>query len=281
MNGIIRVFARRTSYTPDDDMAFFGMPPGPWLMPEHEEVHVSCTFTWDKAYAEELAFQWEGRTNKPVKLGGPAFGSPVDTLTPGMYVKKNIVFTTRGCNNQCPHCLVPKTEGRLRELPIHPGNIIQDNNFLQASKSHKDKVFDMLRVQKGVCFKGGLQADLIDNHFIGNITSLRIKELWLACDDDDALQSFKEAAEKLARAGFNRNKIYCYALIGDDMRKNEARLQEIYHAGAMPFAMLYRDFGNKKTAYEGDWERFARQWQRPAAIKAHVERGTSYRDFST
>jgi hypothetical protein len=292
MNGIIRVFPRRTSYTPDDGYAFVGLPPAPWFIPEHKEVHVSCVFTWDKSHCEELARQWEFVTDKPVKLGGPAFGSPSEDFTPGMYIKKNIVFTTRGCNNQCPWCAVPRIEGSLKELPVHQGNIIQDNNFLQANRAHKDKVFDMLRTQRGICFKGGLSVDLIDDRFISSITSLRISELWLACDTAAALPKFKKAAAKLVKAGFSRDKIKCYALIkgqGHDnpkceaifMDRAEARLREIYHAGAMPFAMLYRGFTDDKTKYSKDWERFARQWQRPAAIIAHMEKGTSFKDFST
>ncbi|MCL2215424.1 MAG: hypothetical protein FWB91_00255 [Defluviitaleaceae bacterium] len=280
MNGIIRVFPRRTSYTPEDEYAFIGSPPDKkYLIPEHREVHVCCVFTWDKTLCEELAHKWWLITNKPVKLGAPAYGSPADDFIPGMYIKPNIVFTTRGCNKNCGFCSVPRIEGRLRELPIQPGNVIQDNNFLQASRTHKDKVFAMLRSQAGICFKGGLAVELINSHFIDNVTSLRIDELWLACDSDDALPGFKAAAEKLTKAGFNREKIRCYALIGDDMDKNEARLQEIYHAGAMPFAMLKRDFTKTKTRYEPDWNKFARQWQRPPAIEAHMKRGTSYKDF--
>lgn len=182
---IIRVFPRKTSYTPDDEYAFVGMPQ--MLLPEHDEVHISCTFTWDKDYAEELAFQWEGRTNKPVRLGGPAFQSKAEDFIPGMYIKRNIIFTTRGCNNNCPWCCVPKLEGKLKELPIVPGNWIQDNNFLQSSKRHKERVFEMLKTQHGICFKGGLETDLIDDHFIAGLQDIgtqRIKELWLACDTD-------------------------------------------------------------------------------------------------
>ena len=47
MNRIIRVFCRQTSYTPTDDMAFVGPPPGLFI-PEHDEIHISCTFTWDR-----------------------------------------------------------------------------------------------------------------------------------------------------------------------------------------------------------------------------------------
>lgn len=277
---IIRVFPERTSYTPDDDYVFIGMPP--FIIPEHDEVHISCTFTWSKAYAEDLAYQWEGRTSKPVKLGGPAFSSPSEDFVQGRYLKKNIIFTTRGCNNNCPWCIVTKLEGKLKEMPICEGNIIQDNNFLQASRSHKNKVFDMLRTQKQICFKGGLEVDLIDDHFIQNITSLRIKELWLACDTTARLPAFKKACEKLKKAGFSRDKIKCYALsYGNDMKADEERCRQIYEAGAMPFMQLYRDFTETKTKYPVEWNRFARQWQRPAAIKAHMEQGTKYSDYAT
>ena len=273
---ILRVFPKRTSYTPTDDLAFVGMPPLPFLIPEHDEVHVSCTFTWDMDEAEELAFQWEAVTNKPVKLGGVAYHSPCDGFVEGMYVRKGIVFTSRGCNNNCPWCGVRAIEGTLKELPVQEGNIIQDNNFLQCSRKHKDKVFEMLRKQRGICFRGGLETDLIDDHFIENITSLRIAELWLACDTDAQLPRFKEACAKLTKAGFNRNQIKCYSLIGHDMEKEEQRNREIFRAGAMPFSQLERDFSRTKTVYSKEWNAFERTWQRPAGTVAHmraVEKG--------
>ena len=251
MKRIIRVFVRRTSYTPTDELAFVGMPPG-LILPEHDEIHVSCTFTWDMDEAEELAYQWEGVTNKPVKLGGPAYHSPVDGFEPGMYVRKGIIFTSRGCNNNCPWCGVRQIEGTLRELPITPGNVIQDNNFLQCSRAHKDKVFEMLKTQRGIC------------------TSLRIAELWLACDTDAQLPRFRKACEKLTAAGFDRNKIKCYSLIGHDMEAEEQRNREIFRCGAMPFSQLERDFSRKKTQYSKEWKAFERTWQRPAATVAHM-----------
>ena len=127
---IIRVFPRKTSYTPEDEYCFFDFPPIPEMIPEHDEIHVSCTFTWDRPMARELAFQWETATDKPVKLGGVAFGSQTEEFVQGMYLKPNIVFTTRGCNNHCPWCIVPEREGKLRQFENIPaGNIIQDNNF--------------------------------------------------------------------------------------------------------------------------------------------------------
>ena len=295
---IIRVFPRKTSYTPDDDYVFIGEPPG-LFVPDHDEVHISCVFTWDKPFCEYLKFQWEAHTDKPVKIGGPAYINTswlhqtarraasalrlphTKSFTPGMYVKHGIVFTSRGCNNKCPWCCVKKREGRLIELPIVEGNIIQDNNFLQCSQEHKIRVFEMLKTQKGICFKGGLQANLIDEHFLENITQLSIKELWLSCDTDNALPGFLEATEKLRAAGYTREHIHCYVLIGDDMDANEQRLQAVYNAGAMPFAQLYQPISDSKLEYSAEWRKFLRKWSRPAATKAHVERGTDMKDYNT
>lgn len=269
MKRIVRVFCRRTSYTPDDEMAFVGPPPR-LFVPEHDEIHISCTFTWDKPLAEDLAYQWEGVTNKPVKLGGPAYESPAEEFIPGMYVKKGITFTSRGCNNACPWCMVHRVEGPLREIPITPGNIIQDNNFLQCSRAHKSKVFDMLRTQRGICFRGGLETDLVDDHFVDACRGLRIAELWLACDTDAQLPRFRKACEKLVNAGFTRHQIKCYSLIGHDMEAEEQRNREIFRCGAMPFSQLERDFSEEKTEYSKEWRAFERTWQRPAATVAHM-----------
>lgn len=265
---IIRVFPYRTSFTPADPYVFIGYPT--FLIPEHDEVHVSCTFTWDEAKCEELAFQWEGFTNKPVKLGGVAYGSPCEDFVQGMYVKPNIIFTSRGCNNNCPFCIVPRNEGRLRELPICQGNIIQDNNFLQCSRSHKEKVFEMLKTQRGIEFRGGLEAGLIDDHFVENVRGLHIKRLWLACDSEDTIPEFKKAMAKLKDV-FPRDKISCYCLsYGRNMEKDEARALTIYEEGAMPFVQLYQRPTDTKTKYSKEWNEFQRNWSRPAIIKNHV-----------
>lgn len=279
---ILRVYPKKTSYTPVDPLVYYPrivQSPMWGLFPEFDEIHISCSFTWDKKFCEDLAYQFRSTQDKPVKLGGPGFGSEVTDFIQGLYLKPNIVFTSRGCNNNCPWCIVPKIEGELKEIPICQGNVIQDNNFLQTSRRHKDKVFEMLKNQKRIQFKGGLEADLIDDHFVDSVRGLSIDELWLACDTDGAFNNFEKAAVKFARAGFTREHIKCYALIDGDISKNEERLQKIWHAGAMPFAQLYRDFTDKKTKYSKEVEKFARSWQRPAAINMHMKKGTDFRNY--
>jgi len=271
---ILRVFPRRTSFTPTDAMTIINEPPS-LFVPEHDEIHISCVFTWDKPRTEWLKYQWEAVTDKPVKLGGPAYDSPCEDFTPGLYVRHGVVFTSRGCNNNCPWCLVPQREGKLKELPICAGNIIQDNNFLQCSKAHKNMVFEMLKTQKKISFRGGLDSRLIDDHFVEAVRRLRIDSLYLACDSAAAFAPLRTAIRKLQSAGFTREKLYVYVLVGQDMEREEALLTEIYRLGAKSFAQLYRG-ANGKPEYDTNWKRFQRQWSRPAATRAHCERGTNY-----
>jgi hypothetical protein len=54
---VIRVFPRRTKATPTDPLA---VTRGPELLDEADEIHVSVTFSWDRAIAERLAEEWPG-----------------------------------------------------------------------------------------------------------------------------------------------------------------------------------------------------------------------------
>ena len=261
---LIRVFPHKTSMTPRDDYAFVGDPP--MLRPDGEEVHVSCAFTWDIPEAERLAKAWG--QYYPVKIGGPAYGSPVNGFVPEQYVRKGVTFTSRGCDNQCPWCLVPKTEGKLRELPIVEGHIVQDNNLLACSRGHIERVFEMLRTQHGVVFAGGLDVRLMPDWVIDGIRSLRLDQLFVACD---TLPSICHVQATIKRLRLPRDKVRCYVLIAfdpaetvDDARE---RLMEVYRAECLPFAQLYQP-PDRYIKYPHEWRALVRTWSRPAAMKA-------------
>ncbi len=262
---IIRVLPRRTSYTPTDPMAFVGAPP--LWRPEADEVHISCTFTWQKERAQELAQAWR-QFYPVVKVDGPAFGHAGFEFTPGLYVKQGATFTSRGCNNRCPWCLVPEREGRIRLLPIAPGHIVQDNNLLQTGREHMAQVFAMLRSQRHAGkFVGGFQADLVDDWVAEELRGLRIEEVWLAADHDGALRPLEKAVKRLSF--LPRDKLRCYVLLaygGDTLAQGEARLRRVYEIGCLPFGQLYQP-ADKYIEYSHEWRSFARTWSRPAAMK--------------
>lgn len=265
MNGIIRVFPRRTSLTPTDDMVFIGEPP--MIRPEAKEVHVSCTFTWDKPKAEHLAQAWQ-QYYPVVKLGGPAYNDCLEYFKPGMYIKQGVTFTSRGCNNCCPWCLVPKREGGLKQIKNFPaGNIIQDNNFLQCDHEHRDKVYSMLRTQKHIDFTGGLDARLLTAYDVEQLRSLRIYQMFFASDTTGSLKPLIQAGELLK--DFPRDKKRCYVLIafnGQTLDQAKEHLQNVWQAGFMPHSQLFQP-PDKFIQYSKAWRGLARRWSRPAIMR--------------
>jgi hypothetical protein len=256
-NEIIRVFPRRTSYTPDDDMVFIGRPP--LMRPEAKEVHISCTFTWDKPVVEDLAEDWSNYYSN-VTLGGPAYDDEGEFFTPGMYVKKGVVVTSRGCPNKCWYCFVPKREGALRLLPVVDGYDIIDNNLLACPEYHITKVLDMLERQGRACrFGGGLEARLLTEEFVWRLSKIGLQQAFFAYDRPGDVEACRQAFAMMREAGFSRQKICCYVLVGyrgDTQAEALKRLEWVKTQGATPFAMYYQTKGAV----------FVKQWIRPAAI---------------
>lgn len=269
---IARVFPTKTSMSPKDKDAYFGLPP--LYCPSYNEVHISVVFTWDKKKARHYAndWQWYGK----VMIGGPGWQAPLSgpgEFTPGLYLKKGIVITSRGCPNKCDFCLVPRSEGPIRELKIHEGNNIADNNLLACSKEHIKKVFKMLQGRKGIKFSGGFQASLVSDEIIEQLKDLSIKYIWLAYDSEYSKDTVQKAADKL-RKHFTREQLRCYVLIGkhgDTLEKAETRLKEAWAMGTIPFAMRYRkpvdNFNESYVFRQREWNLLQHVWTQPREIK--------------
>ena len=257
--------------SPDGEHVYFGLPP--LLTPIYEEIHISVCFTWDVTKAEALAYQWQPYGK--VRIGGPAVDEePPGEFEPGKYIKEGVTITSRGCPNNCTWCLVPHREGKIRELQIKPGRIVQDNNLLACSKTHIRKVFEMLRMQKQIEFAGGFEAGRVTGSVVEELRGLSIKHIWLAFDHPNNAKTVQSAVERLSKY-FKRDKIRCYVLIGfvdDTLEKAEERLRWVYDIGALPFAMRYRraaaDFKDSFLFTDREWNLLTRQWSRPAIMKS-------------
>ena len=257
---IARVFPSKTSMCPMDKDAYFGEPD--FMTPLYDEVHISVSFTWDILKAQKLADAW--RSHGKVKIGGPAIDGESDLpFQAGLYLKHGVTITSRGCPNKCSFCRVRKG---LIEFDTFPeGNIVQDNNILACSDRHWDKVMAMLKKQRRIEFKGGLEKYRITPKVAEDLRSLSISTLWLACDQPNGIAPLRKAVGLLKKAGFTRSHIYCYVLIGDNARENIHRLKEVWDIGAMPFAQLF-----KPGEYTNGWKRFQRRWSRPVITRSRM-----------
>lgn len=272
MTRLIRVFPRRNKATPDDDLARFGPPD---LFDEADEVHVSVTFTADKAIAERLAEQW--RHVAPTKIGGVAYGDDSLEFIPGRYVKPGYTITSRGCPRRCWFCGVWKKWPTVNPLPIYDGWNILDDNLLAAPRWHVEAVFEMLRRQgRRVAFTGGLEALSLQDYQVDLLASLKPRpSMFFAYDPGDEFETLRSAASRMLEAGFTTasHRLRVYVLIGfpkDTFDLAEKRLLQMVSIGFTPHAMLWLPETPSQEKYRPDpaWRAFQRRWVRPAIIHA-------------
>lgn len=261
---MIRVFPRRTKWTPIDELAFIGGVP--LVRPSDQPVRISVTFTWDISYSKYLYNQW-AQCYSDVKIGGPAFDDHGGEFIPGRFIKEGVTITSRGCFKRCGWCFVPKREGKIREIEIKDGHIIQDNNLLACSRKHIEAVFDMLRKQKKSAeFKGGLDTTLLQDWHIDLLKTIKFKEVWFACDTTGGMRWLKRASNMLKE--IPRYKKYCFVMIGlkETPIDAEGRLREVYNLGFRPFSQLYQS--EQKRDYSKEWRDLNCAWSRPAAYES-------------
>jgi hypothetical protein len=268
---LIRVFPERNKWTPSDDLAFVGEPPFEQFRPAdpYTPVHVSVTFTWHRGIAQRLAEAW-GDYYRNVSIGGPAYDDPGGEFIPGRYLKVGSTITSRGCPKRCGWCKVPFSEGALREMPIKPGWIVQDNNLLACSERHLHAVFTMLREQKrNIYFNGGLDKHYLKPEHRELFDSIPIGELWFACDQANDFPALEKA--RLILDGIPQRKLRCYTMIGYDaetLSEAEQRIERVFRLGFLPFSQLYQPpTADRPTKiYGADWKAVNKQWCRPAAM---------------
>lgn len=282
MSRIIRVFPRKTRATPDDDLVRFG-PPG--LFDEADEVHVSVTFTYDKAAAERLAEQW--KVVAPTKIGGVAYGDESLTFIPGRYVKPGYTITSRGCPRRCWFCGVWKKWPTVNAMPIYDGWNILDDNLLAAPRDHVEAVFAMLKRQRKsdwpgwdgrIEFTGGLEALSLQDYQVELLASLKPRpNMFFAYDPGDEFETLEGAARRMLAAGFTRasHRLRAYVLVGypkDTFDLARKRLDDMVRIGFTPFAMLWRPETASQEKYRPapEWKRFSRDWMRPAIVHARA-----------
>jgi len=118
------------------------------------------------------------------------------------------------------------------------------------------------------CFKGGLEAKILNSWHVDLLRESKPKRLYFAYDTLDDYEPLVCAGKMLRDGGVTAEShiAAAYVLIGykgDTIEKAEQRLSNTAKAGFMPYAMLYRD---NDGIIDKTWGRFQREWVRPEYV---------------
>jgi hypothetical protein len=207
----------------------------------YDQIYCSSIFTFsDKSYVKDNMI-----------CGGSGFDlkTTLPTEIEEMKPKINIGFTTRGCIRNCPFCVVPQKEGKIRIL----GDIydfwdreswsitILDNNIL-ALLGHFIEICQQIKDNSlAVDFNQGLDARLITDEIAYYLTTIRysqqVRISWDLMKDE---KQIKEGIGNLLKY-FNPHRIMCYVLVGFNTTEQEDlyRVEYLKSLDIDPFAMPY------------------------------------------
>lgn len=256
-----------------------------WWNPlfQYDRVYSSkvFTFTPENPYLPEDTIK-----------GGTGYGKydelppEIDAMFPDYSIYPNvnyaIGFLTRGCIRNCPWCVVPKKEGRIRpyrtwrEIKRNDSRniVFMDNNVL-ACPHGIEQIKDMGGVNVRIDFNQGLDARLITPEIAELLARVKwIRYIRMSCDTDAMLDVVLRAIERLERCGVKPYRVFVYLLV-QDVESAEKRALALRDIGACAFAQPYRDF-TSNTEPPTELKRFAR-WVNHKAIFKTVERFKDYR----
>lgn len=175
-------------------------------------------------------------------------------------------FTTRGCPNACPWCVVPKKEGKITahsEVEEFIGDmrsvVLMDNNIL-ASEHGLRQLTKIATIGVELDCNQGLDARLVDAPVAKLLASIKWKRMRFACDRVDQMPTVERAICLVRAAGGKKtfgDRIFVYVLVQhiDDALERVEFLQTL---DVDCFAQPYRDFvsGHEPTQEQKDFARW-------------------------
>lgn len=239
-----------------------------------DKVFISCIFDWNKSIVRGVPKLFDCI----VELGGSGVNiekklpDEIEHIMPdySLYdIDYSMGFTSRGCPNNCPFCIVPAKEGGIREhSPIeeflHPDHmkiILLDNNFL-ASPKWKEKLQYLIDEGLMVNFCQGNDIRLIDEEKAKMLSELNFynhnftyKHLHFAWDHMGIEGKVKRGIRILKDAGIKPYRLMFYMLCGFNttFEQDMYRFQKLREWGVDPFVMIYNNEGNEILRHFARW----------------------------
>ncbi len=163
----------------------------------------------------------------------------MDAMFPdySIYPKCNyaVGYITRGCPNNCPWCVVPKKEGKIRlyrtwrELVRTDTDrlVLMDNNIL-ACEYGRSQLEELIGSGYRIDLNQGMDARLVDENVADILASLSwIRFIRFSCDQKSQIASVNRMLDLLGRRGVKPYRIFVYLLVTKDIKDAAERVEAL------------------------------------------------------
>jgi hypothetical protein len=228
---------------------------------EAKKLYFSCIFTWDLPRMVERInlFKQHG---VEIEIGGPAATAMPLWIENQTGIKPHagldnrfehikgdfkMSFTSRGCRNNCPWCIVPRIESEPIEyndfnIPVGENPYIGDNNLLMTSWEHQQSVVERLKNVRNLDINSGMEAALFTEETYQLYSKLHLERWRLAFDSLDVEKEIERASAILRSHDVRYSNISTFVLIGfpgTTMEENIYRLEKTRALGMTPYPQRY------------------------------------------
>lgn len=229
-----------------------------WGISEYDRVYISKVF--DETYTPDIL---EPLNAKEVIKGGTGYGLDnalpyeIEHTTPDYTLYADLTkdtaygFTTRGCPNGCPFCIVSKKEGYksekvadLREWWSGQKNIVLCDPNILACQDHMEILGQLAASGAWVDINQGLDARRLTRANIEALKAIKIKEIHFAWDlmknskkIVDGLNLWKRYGKKNKHGKWGT--VYVLVNFDTTMAENLYRIYKLQDMGFDPYVMIY------------------------------------------
>lgn len=216
-----------------------------------EDFEPSKEIMYSKIYCSSI-FDFTSKEKVPKRAicGGTGFDlyKTLPKKIEEMEPKINIGFTTRGCIRNCPYCVVPRKEGKIRVVGdiynfwdgFSKSLILLDNNIL-ALPEHFHKICQQIRKENlKVDFNQGLDIRLVNKDIIKSFKSIKIKKYRFSFDDPKLEGIVIKKLDLLFSEGIKRCLFYILVGYNTSFKEDLHRLNLLKSLGQRAYLMRYK-----------------------------------------
>jgi len=229
-----------------------------------DKAYGSAVFSWNRPKADWMAARGVVVGGSGVSLAS-ALPPEVEACRPdyALYgINYGMGYLMRGCIWTCAFCIVPKKEGKPREVASidelvnyqserkPPFVVLLDNEFFWREKWAIEQLEQFTKRGIDFCASQGLDIRVVTPPLVKTLAASpywnlhhTARQLTFAFDDIRIERQYRRGVEMLLAAGIPPKRLQSFVLVGfnSTIEQDLRRIQIIRSYGADPFVMLYRD----------------------------------------